>query len=275
MAPSTHQLLCGDFNINVLRKSKRLSELINILNRNDLFLQNGNQATRETKTSKTCIDLFFSNVKKPLTIFKTSVTDHYGVILNTTSQTCKKEPFITKTRPWYKLESESFLKELNESLYENLLEVETKISQFNCDELFLLLNEKLRNNIESFLPEKTSNRKSSKHWVDNELKNAASKKHRFRKLFLKTGTTEARSKFESQSKVVRKLLSQKKKAFYQNKLRLESNNNSREFFRLYNDLICATKNNDQEEKNINVDEFNDFFANIGKKLARNFKTLKN
>ena len=42
---------------------------------------------------------------------------------------------------------------LNESLYKNLLDVETKNSQFNCDELFLL-NEKLRNNIESFLPEK-------------------------------------------------------------------------------------------------------------------------
>ena len=54
VAPSTHHLLCADFNINVLRKSKRLSELISILNGNDLFLQNGNQATRETKTSKTC-----------------------------------------------------------------------------------------------------------------------------------------------------------------------------------------------------------------------------
>ena len=64
VAPSTHHLLCGDFNINVLRKSKRLSELISILNGNDLFLQNGNQATRETKTRKTCIDLFFSDVKK-------------------------------------------------------------------------------------------------------------------------------------------------------------------------------------------------------------------
>ena len=55
---------------------------------------------------------------------------------------------------------------------------------------------------------------------------------------------------------------------------MESNNNSREFFRLYNDLTCATKNNDQEEQNINVDKFNDFFANIGEKLARNFYTLK-
>ena len=64
VAPSTHHLLCGDFNINVLRKSKRLSELISILNGNDLFLQNGNQANRETKTSKTCVDLFFSNRKK-------------------------------------------------------------------------------------------------------------------------------------------------------------------------------------------------------------------
>ena len=41
---------------------------------------------------------------------------------------------------------------------------------------------------------------------------------------------------------------------------------------MYDDLTCATKNNDQEEKNINVDEFNDFFANIGEKLARNFNT---
>ena len=30
VAPSTHHLLCGDFNINVSRKSKRLSELQSI-----------------------------------------------------------------------------------------------------------------------------------------------------------------------------------------------------------------------------------------------------
>ena len=96
VAPSTHHLLCGDFNINVLRKSKQLSELISILNGNDLFLQKGNKVTRETKTSKTCIDLFFFQCKKPVTIFKTSVTDHYGVILNATAQTCKNKPFITK-----------------------------------------------------------------------------------------------------------------------------------------------------------------------------------
>ena len=54
---------------------------------------------------------------------------------------------------------------------------------------FLLLNKKLTNNIESFLPEKRSIRKTSKHWVDNEMKNAISKNTG------KTGTTEARSKF--------------------------------------------------------------------------------
>ena len=62
------------------------------------------------------------------------------------------------------------------------------------------------------MPEKTSIRKTSKHWVDIELKNAASEKHRFRNFF-KAGTTESRSKFESQSKLVRKMLSQKKKHF--------------------------------------------------------------
>ena len=45
VAPSTHHLIRGDFNINVLRKSKRLSELISIINGNDLLVQNENQPT--------------------------------------------------------------------------------------------------------------------------------------------------------------------------------------------------------------------------------------
>ena len=73
-ASSTHHLLCGDFNINVLRKSKRPSELISTLNGNYIFLQKGKQATREPKTSKTCIDLFFFLCRKTVTIFKTLVT---------------------------------------------------------------------------------------------------------------------------------------------------------------------------------------------------------
>ena len=80
--------------------------------------------------------VFFQCKKKTVTIFKTSVIVQYGVILDATSQKCKIETFITKTRPWYKLESEYFLKKLNESLYENLFDDEKKISKFNCDELF-------------------------------------------------------------------------------------------------------------------------------------------
>ena len=53
------------------------------------------------------------------------------------------------------------------------------------------------------------------------------------------------------------MLSQKKWAFFQNKLGMESNNNSREFFRHYKDLTCATKNNDKGERNIKNDELND------------------
>ena len=37
-------------------------------------------------------------------------------------------------------------------------------------------------------------------------------------------------------------------------------NNSREVFNLYNDLTCAIKNSDMEEKNIIVGVLNDFFC---------------
>ena len=53
---------------------------------------------------------------------------------------------------------------------------------------------------------------------------------------------------------------------------MESKKNSRELPPLFDDLTRATKNNDQEEKKI--DEFNDFFANLGEKLARKFNSLK-
>ena len=34
------------------------------------------------------------------------------------------------------------------------------------------------------------------------------------------------------------------------------------------------KTTTRKKKNINIDEFNDFFANVGEKMARNFNSLK-
>ena len=68
---------------------------------------------------------------------------------------------------------------------------------------------------------------------------------------------------------------EKKEHFNQKNSRLEPNKNiSREVLKLYNDLTCAIKNSDMEEKNIIVDVLNNFFANVGAKLARKFHTLK-
>ena len=53
---------------------------------------------------------------------------------------------------------------------------------------------------------------------------------------------------------------------------METNKNSGEFYPLFDDLTRATKNNRQEEKKI--DDLNDFFANLGEKVARNFNSLK-
>ena len=92
--------------------------------------------------------VFFSYVKKTVTIFKTLVTNFYGVILNATSQTCKNEPFSNKSDHGTCL---------NRNLFWN-----------NYMKFYLMLNEKLRNNIESFLPEKKHQlEKTSKHLIMN------------------------------------------------------------------------------------------------------------
>ena len=63
-APSIHYLFCGDFNFGILGKSKRLFEVISFVCGNKFFMQNGKQATGETKTSRTCLDPFFKEIKQ-------------------------------------------------------------------------------------------------------------------------------------------------------------------------------------------------------------------
>ena len=122
--------------------------------------------------------VFFSSVKKSVTIFKISVTDQYEVILNPTSKTCKNEPFSSKTRPWYEIEFETFLEELNDSLNEKLFDIEIKIYRKNFNERFLVFSGWTKSSkltLNRFYQEKKSFKKTSKHWVDSE-KNVLHKK---------------------------------------------------------------------------------------------------
>ena len=59
LGPTEKHILCGDFNVNFLIKSKNSTKLRNLLLGSNLNLYGRPEGTRETKTSKSMIDCFF------------------------------------------------------------------------------------------------------------------------------------------------------------------------------------------------------------------------
>ena len=114
------------------------------------------------------------------------------------------------------------------------------------------------------LPEKTSTRKNSKRWVDIERKNAASKNTGL-DFFFKIDMTKASSKFESKSKLVRKMLSWKKKRFIKSNYNWNPTTTAGNFSICMMTYYLLPKTTTRKKKNINVAEFIDFFAKSGEK----------
>ena len=79
MTPDTLHIVCGDLNVNFLKKSAQSTLIINQMETNALALVDPQTATRETIRTKTCIHVFFTNFKSKNFVEKTKISDHYTV----------------------------------------------------------------------------------------------------------------------------------------------------------------------------------------------------
>ena len=79
ITPSTLHIVCGDRNVNILKKLAKSTLIINQMEMNALALVDPQTATRETIRTKTCIDVFFTNFKTKSFVEKTKISDHYTV----------------------------------------------------------------------------------------------------------------------------------------------------------------------------------------------------
>ena len=84
----------------------------------------------------------FSNLRRLITMFKTSVTSYlWGKILNTTSQIFETEPFNSKVSPWYKLEPEFFLKNESHEIERRITWKFYIVYKMNCYQFFIVKRE--------------------------------------------------------------------------------------------------------------------------------------
>ena len=125
--------------------------------------------------------------------------------------------------------------------------------------------------LNSHLPEKHRKRKNNKNWIDNEVTNLATKKRSLKKLADATGSPQINENFQKTCKNLKSLIKSKKQT-YQNLLKTDSVKNRKTFFQLYSSLTGNSVSCEIFCSQNKVEEFNEFFSNIGKKLNAEFLT---
>ena len=267
--PDSKHLLCGDFNINFLKSTNKKVQLEDLLNSFGLIFSSNKIPTRENQKSGTVIDAFFSNFNAKTTVSKTDISDHNTLFTSIPIGIDKTEHDHFFSRPWAKLENPQFLKNIETELVRKLNHFNATIGNFPVEHSMQILNEILQELIHKFLPLKLS-KPRSKCWIDNKVKNEAIKKNNLWRVAKQLKTEESKKAYQKQCNYLKNLVRNKMRNYYQNKLNSEHRKNSKNFFQVFNEITGRDKKENVNRKNLNPDEFNDFFATIGSKLASKF-----
>ena len=187
LKPNTKHILCADLNINFVHKGKKYDQLISALSAIGLSFVSSQDTTRETNYSKTLLDVFFfTNFKSSQKVLKTAVSDHYTIKLQFSENTKFSNKKCNKIRVLPKLQNTDNLNQIRAKIvsYSNFL-LKKKLNSINCNESLIKFQDFLNKELNKIIPEKNPSVRNKRNWIDNEVKNAATKKHHLRQLYLK------------------------------------------------------------------------------------------
>ena len=142
-----------------------------------------------------------------------------------------------------------------------------KLNSINCNKSLIKFQDFLNKELNKIIPEKNPSVRNKRNWIDNEVKNAATKKHHLRQLYLKERSSSAKAKYENQSKLVKKLVRKKMRQYYQTKINKKAGQNTRNFFDAVKEIMGESKNLEIKEVESKLKSFNNFFAE-GKNLQK-------
>ena len=195
--PETRHVLCGDFIVNFLINSKKAESLKNLLAGNGLRISNNNEPTRVSNGRGTLIHAIFSNFLIETKVTSTCITDHHTVEGSFDLEgSPEKHLKALKSRNWHNLYNPIIKKKLEKDLRYQFEVQKSGIELLPIDNAFKKFHEMLTEALNSHLPEKHRKRKNNKKWIDNEVKNLATKKRSLKKLADATGSPQINENFQ-------------------------------------------------------------------------------
>ena len=139
--------------------------------------------TRDTAKSRTNIDADYSSRKIEIEIIKFAVTDHYTVQIVFSDYAEKTVPQKNKIyRDWAVLENNLTLEKMVFKLRDKLGRLMSQFYALNCDLAFEKFQEAIIE-VDNYIPLKKSKPSQQPNWIDNSIKNFATKKTAYSNFF--------------------------------------------------------------------------------------------
>ena len=132
--------------------------------------------TREPNYSKTLLDVFFTNFKSSQKALKTAVSDHYTIKLQFSENSKFANKKCNKIRVWSNLQNTDNLYQMRAKIVSNSnFLLKKKINSHNCNESLIKFQDILNKELNKIIPGKNPSVRNKRNWIDNEVKNAATK----------------------------------------------------------------------------------------------------
>ena len=282
--------IVGDLNLNVLdyEKNKKVKNFFNLMFQHNL-IPIINKPTRITKRNATAIDHIITNSYLSSNIetgiIKTDVSDHFPIFLIAKKTEISVYPTTTKIQKRI-INDKSILKfniELNKTNWDHVIQIKNSNEAY---ESFLTTFLPLYN---KFFPKITYEVKTKtllSPWMTRGLLKSSKKKQKLYEKYLKSRTNKNDTNYKAYKHLFEQLKNRSKKNHYENLL-IKYRSNIKKTWDVIKEVIGKTKikNNapprsliintieTYDQKTI-ANNFNDFFVNVGLKLAANIPASK-
>lgn len=277
----------GDFNIDLLKDDihRPTHDYLDLIYSYSL-IPTIFKPTRITETSATIIDNILTNNENTVNsaILVTDISDHLPTIITTDFKMKSK---VTKHNYFYKrMHSNSNIEKLKESL--SKVNWQSTLDNNDANDDYNKFTKTFTDIYDECIPLKKCTRNNRKEprspWITKCLLNSIRKKNKLYKEYLSCPNENRMQKFKTYRNKLHSLIRKAKRQYFFNKFE-HSKNNMRQTWKTINHIIGRGKNKtpqskfktDNGENILNPqeisNEFNNFFVNIGPKLASNISNI--
>ena len=270
----------GDFNIDLIQYNSDpvVTQFVDVLLSYNLY-PTISRPTRVSKTSSTLLDCIFTNSIEPASsaiIIENTISDHYPILLSTELTDVEKSnvPTVNYNR---KITSEMATL-FNEKLVDEFCSFQNFQNASDATDFFCNV---ITSNIDTYFPIKRSCRKTQplKPWISQGILASINTKNNLYKSFLQRRSDEALMRFKTYKNRLLNVIRAAKKKHYQNLIAINTGN-SKETWKILNEIIGSTKNKTNIIKNIKIgqnittnskdisNELNNFFTSIGANIEQ-------